>query len=85
MIISKKKFDKAIKEAVENAIVEEQRKMDKYMEDKDNRRHINKSFENINRRLDKAFSDIDRRLTELESQPSKAIYDSGVACNCSKY
>lgn len=85
MIISKKKFDEAIKEAVENAIAEEQRKMDKYMEDSDNRRHINKSFENINRRLDKAFTDIDKRLTELESQPVKAVYDNGIACNCPKY
>lgn len=85
MIISKKKFDEAIKEAIENAIAEERRKMDKYMEDENNRRYIGNSFENINRRLDKAFSDIDRRLTELESQPVKTVYDSGVACNCSKY
>ena len=85
MIISKKKFDEAIKEAVENAIAEERRKMDKYMETENNRRYIGNSFENINRRLDKALSDIDRRLTELESQPVKTVYDSSVACNCSKY
>lgn len=85
MIISKKKFDEAIKEAVENAIAEEQRKMDKYMENENDRRYISNSFENINRRLDKAFSDIDKRLTELESQPAKAVYDNGVVCNCPKY
>ena len=85
MIISKKKFDEAIKEAAENAIAEEQRKMDKYMENENYRHYINDRFENIGRRLDRAFSDIDRRLTELESQPNKTVYDSGVVCGCSKY
>ena len=85
MIISKKKFDEAIKEAIENAIAEERRKMDMYIENENNRRYIGNSFEKINQRLDKAFSDIDRRLTELESQPVKTVYDSGVTCNCSKY
>lgn len=85
MIISKKKFDEAIKEAIENAIAEERRKIDKYMEDENNRRYIGDRFEDISRRLDKAFNDIDRRLTELENKPSKAVYDNGVAYNCSKY
>lgn len=85
MIISKKKFDEAVKEAMKNAIAEEHRKMNKYMENENDRRYINDRFENIRQRLDKAFSDIDRRLTELENKSSKAIYDNGVVCNCSKY
>lgn len=85
MIISKKKFDKAIKEAVENAIEEEHRKMDKYMEQENDRRYIGDRFDNIRQRLDKAFSDIDRRLTELENQSTKVVYDSGIVCSSPKY
>lgn len=85
MIISKKKFDEAIKEAVGNAIEEERRKMDKYMEQENDRRYIGDRFENIRQRLDKAFGDIDRRLTELEKQPTKVVYNSGVVCSSSKY
>ncbi len=85
MIISKKKFNKAIKEAVENAIEEERRKIDKYMVQEDEKRYISDRFENIRQRLDKAFGDIDRRLTELEKQPAKVVYDSGVVCSSPKY
>ena len=85
MIISKKKFDEAIKEAVENAIEEEHRKIEKYMAQEDDKRYIGDRFDRIDRRIDKAFADIDKRLTELESQPAKVVYDSGVVCSSPKY
>lgn len=85
MIISKKKFDEAIKEAVENAIKEERGKIDKYMAQEDEKRYIGDRFDHINRRIDKAFADIDKRITELENQPTKVVYDSGVVCSSPKY
>lgn len=85
MIISKKKFDEAIKEAVENAIEEEHRKIEKYMAQEDEKRYIGDRFDHINRRIDKAFADIDKRLTELENQLTKVVYDSGVVCSSPKY
>lgn len=81
MIISKKKFDEAI-ELAKRSVVDDINREKRY---EDNWRWAETRFADITRRMDVAFADIDKRLTELENQPAKAVYDSGVACNCSKY
>lgn len=85
MIISKKKFDEAIKEAVENAIEKEHRTIEEQLYKKDQIEAIDNRFDRINQRISKAFADIDKRLTELENQPTKVVYDSGVVCSSPKY
>lgn len=85
MIISKKKFDEAIKEAVGNAIEEEHRKIEEQLYKRDQIEAIDNRFDHINQRISRAFDDIDKRLTELENQPTKVVYDSGTVCGSSKY
>lgn len=85
MIISKKKFDEAIKEAVENALEKEHRTIEEQLYKKDQIEDIDRRFDRINQRISKAFADIDRRLTELENQPAKVVYDNGIVCNSPKY
>lgn len=81
MIISKKKFDEAI-ELAKRSVVDDINREKRY---EDNWRWAETRFADITRRMDTAFNDIDKRLTELENQPAKVIYDSGVACSSSKY
>lgn len=85
MIISKKKFDKAIKEAVENAIEEEHRKIEEQLYKRDQIEAIDNRFDCINQRISKAFDDIDKRLAEIENQPTKVVYDSGIVRSSPKY
>ena len=66
MIITKKQYNEAIKEAVDKARAEERAQFDKIMRDCDEERWRNERIENIERRMGSAFGDIDRRLTELE-------------------
>lgn len=81
MIISKKKFDEAI-ELAKRSVVDDINREKRY---EDNWRWAETRFADITRRMDIAFNDIDKRLTELENQPAKVIYDSGVTCSSSKY
>lgn len=81
MIISKKKFDEAI-ELAKRSIADD---IDRERRHEDNWRWVETRFNDITRRMDVAFADIDKRLTELESQPTKVVYDSGVAYGGSKY
>ena len=62
MIITKKKFEEAIKKAR----AEENEKYAEYERRDAERREMNERFSYYDRRMDKAFSDINRRLTELE-------------------
>ena len=62
MIITKKKFEEAIKKA--RAEENEKYAVDERKEAE--RREISERFLYYDRRMDKAFSDINRRLTELE-------------------
>ena len=66
MIITKKQYNEAIKEAVDKAITEERARFDKMVCDRDEERWRNERIEGIERRMSSAFGDIDRRLTELE-------------------
>lgn len=70
MIISRKKFNEAIKEA-QNAECEARARM---YEEQQNKKDLAESFYKIDRRMNKAFEDIDRRLTALEaSRPAEAV------------
>lgn len=66
MIITKKQYNEAIKEAVEKTRAEERAQFDKMMCDRDEERWRNERIENIERRMSSALCGIDRRLTELE-------------------
>lgn len=81
MIITKKQYNEAIKEAVDKAIAEKRAQFDKMMCDRDEERWRNERIENIERRMSSAFGDIDRRLTELEKSRN---VDNGIAV-CKKY
>ena len=62
MIISKKAFDNAIKEAQNKIIIEQERRC----EERDRERYLDDRFRDLNSRMSFAFADIDRRLNELE-------------------
>lgn len=81
MIITKKQYNEAIKEAVDKAIAEERARFDKMMCDRDKERWRNEHIENIERRMNSVFGDIDRRLTELEKSRNVG---NGIAL-CTKY
>ena len=81
MIISRKKFDEAI-ELAKRSIIDN---IDRERRYEDNWRWAETRFADMTKRMDTAFADIDKRLTELENQPAKVVYDSGVVCNCPKY
>ena len=67
MIISKKKFAEAIKQAKEEVYKEvEQREYQRNEE-----RWTNERFCDIEKRIDRAFGDIDRRLTVLEKREQR--------------
>ena len=81
MIITKKQYNEAIKEAVDKAIAEERARFDKMMCDRDKERWRNERIEGIERRMNSVFCDIDRRLTELEKSRNVG---NGIAV-CPKY
>ena len=64
MLISKKKFDEAIKNAKEEVY----REVGQREIERDRERWMNDRFDDMNRRMSNAFGDIDRRLTELEKR-----------------
>ena len=78
MIISKKKFDEAIRNAKEEVYREvERREAERYRE-----RLTSDRLDEANKRMSKAFVDIDRRLTELEKRSAQRSNDIAV---CAKY
>ena len=81
MIITKKQYNEAIKEAVEKAVAEERARFDKMVCDRDEKLWHNERIENIERRMNSVFGDIDRRLTELEKSRNVG---NGIAV-CTKY
>lgn len=78
MIISKKKFD----EAIRNAKEEVYREVERREAERDHERWVNDRFNEMDRRMSKAFGDIDRRLTELEKRSAQRSNDIAV---CAKY
>lgn len=78
MIISKKKFD----EAIRNAKEEVYREVERREAERDHERWVNDRFIEMDRRMSKAFGDIDRRLTELEKRSAQRSNDIAV---CAKY
>lgn len=78
MIISKKKFD----EAIRNAKEEVYREVERREAERDHERWVNDHFIDMDRRMSKAFGDIDRRLTELEKRSAQRSNDIAV---CAKY
>ena len=77
MIISKKKFDEAIRNAKEEVYREAERRE----AERDHERWVNDRYIDMDRRMSKAFGDIDRRLTELEKRSAQRSNDNAV---CSK-
>lgn len=78
MIISKKKFD----EAIRNAKEEVYREVERREAERDHERWVNDRFNEMDRRMSKAFDDLDRRLTELEKRSAQRSNDIAV---CAKY
>lgn len=78
MIISKKKFDEAIRNAKEEVYKEAQQRECQ----QDHERWVHDRFNDMDRRMSKAFGDIDRRLTELEKRSAQRSNDIAV---CAKY
>ena len=78
MIISKKKFDEAIRNAKEEVYKEVERREI----ERNNERWTNDRFNDMDRRMSIAFGDIDRRLTELEKRSAQRSNDIAV---CAKY
>lgn len=78
MIISKKRFD----EAIRNAKDEVYREVERREAERDRERWTSDRLDEANRRMSKAFSDIDRRLTELEKRSAQRSNDIAV---CAKY
>ena len=78
MVISKKKFDEAIRNAKEEVYREVQQRECQ----QDHERWVNDRFNDMDRRMSKAFGDIERRLTELEKRSAQRSNDITV---CAKY
>ena len=78
MIISKKKFD----EAIRNAKEEVYREVERREAERDRERWTSDRLDEANKRMSKAFGDIDRRLTELEKRSAQR--SNGIAA-CAKY
>ena len=78
MIISKKKFD----EAIRNAKEEVYREVERREAERDRERWTSDRLDEANKRMSKAFGDIDRRLTELEKRSAQRSNDIAV---CAKY
>ena len=64
MVITKKAFESAIKNAKEEVYKEVERREI----ERNNERWMNDRFNDIERRMSNVFGDIDRRLTDLEKR-----------------